>query len=369
MVAEVVVGLLALAVASVRADCAGGAGTQPVWAQCGGIGWNGGTTCVNGAECLKQNDWYSQCLPCKATITQSPGSSSASATSTSATSTATSPGGPAGAIKHWFVFGDSYTQTQFNYTSTQPSAGNPFGNPPYPGFTACGSVPNWIDLAIVKYNTSSKLAYNFAYGGATVNATLVPPYTPSVLSLIDQVNQFTAGYTGAANRQPAWSGDNTFVATWIGINDIGNSYYQPGDRAAFNGVLVEQYFAQMARVAAAGARNFVFLNVPPVDRSPLMLPQSGAAQEKVVINDFNAKVAARAAAFAASNPGVKTWVVDTNTLVGGLLNAPQANGFSDATSYGSQAGVMWCNNYHISPGVHDFVAREVQRVLAGTGAL
>ncbi|KZV77869.1 hypothetical protein EXIGLDRAFT_784667 [Exidia glandulosa HHB12029] len=29
---------------------------QPVWAQCGGIGWNGGTTCVAGATCVKQND-------------------------------------------------------------------------------------------------------------------------------------------------------------------------------------------------------------------------------------------------------------------------------------------------------------------------
>ncbi|KAI1846648.1 hypothetical protein JX265_009049 [Neoarthrinium moseri] len=32
------------------------------YAQCGGIGWTGATTCVSGATCTKVNDYYSQCL-------------------------------------------------------------------------------------------------------------------------------------------------------------------------------------------------------------------------------------------------------------------------------------------------------------------
>ncbi|KAL4891487.1 putative 1,4-beta-D-glucan cellobiohydrolase B [Aspergillus ambiguus] len=32
------------------------------WAQCGGIGWTGPTTCVSPYTCQKQNDYYSQCL-------------------------------------------------------------------------------------------------------------------------------------------------------------------------------------------------------------------------------------------------------------------------------------------------------------------
>ncbi|KAJ5690876.1 hypothetical protein N7462_005268 [Penicillium macrosclerotiorum] len=32
------------------------------WAQCGGIGWTGATTCASGYTCTKQNDYYSQCL-------------------------------------------------------------------------------------------------------------------------------------------------------------------------------------------------------------------------------------------------------------------------------------------------------------------
>ncbi|KAL2022232.1 hypothetical protein VTK56DRAFT_5842 [Thermocarpiscus australiensis] len=32
------------------------------WAQCGGIGFTGCTTCASGSTCTKQNDYYSQCL-------------------------------------------------------------------------------------------------------------------------------------------------------------------------------------------------------------------------------------------------------------------------------------------------------------------
>lgn len=49
------------------------------------------------------------------------------------------------------------------------------------------AVPNWVDLVTTTYNTSTLLTYNFAYGGATINATKVAPYTSTVLSLIDQV--------------------------------------------------------------------------------------------------------------------------------------------------------------------------------------
>lgn len=37
-----------------------------------------------------------------------------------------------GGVRHLFTFGDSYTQTGFSVKGTQPSVGNPLGNPPYP---------------------------------------------------------------------------------------------------------------------------------------------------------------------------------------------------------------------------------------------
>ena len=82
------------------------------------------------------------------------------------------------------------------------------------------------------YNKSLILTYNYAYGGATINATLVAPYEPTVLSLTDQVNQFLTGGVASKPSYAAWTSANALFSVWIGINDIGNSYYQSGDRDA-----------------------------------------------------------------------------------------------------------------------------------------
>lgn len=37
-------------------------GAAKLWYQCGGTGWTGATTCVIGASCVKQNDFYYQCI-------------------------------------------------------------------------------------------------------------------------------------------------------------------------------------------------------------------------------------------------------------------------------------------------------------------
>ncbi|KAF5355704.1 hypothetical protein D9756_003946 [Leucocoprinus leucothites] len=72
---------------------------QPMYAQCGGIGWTGGTACVSGAVCTKLNDYYSQCLPGSGSSTTAPPSSSTNTTTskpgTSTTSTSASPSGTA----------------------------------------------------------------------------------------------------------------------------------------------------------------------------------------------------------------------------------------------------------------------------------
>ncbi|KAG8942839.1 hypothetical protein FRC04_003470 [Tulasnella sp. 424] len=355
---------------------------QACYEQCGGINWTGSTTCTGGCVCTYQNDWYSQCIPGSATTTTtSKTSSSSSKTSTttittkssttttkSSTTSSASVTPPAGSPHYWFSFGDSYTQTGFDITSTKPSAANVFGNPAYPGYTACGSFTNWIDEMIVSYNESYTYSYNFAYGGATIDATLVTPYTSTVLSMTDQVNQFLNNVGSKPSYAP-WTSSNSIFSFFIGINDIGNSYYQSGDRAAFSDTLLNAYFALVQKVYDVGGRNFLFINIPCVDRSPFMTSQgsSATAAEKIVLDGFNTKLAAKINSWKATASGTKTWLYDSNTKLGQILNSPSSYGFQDATSYGSATNLVWCNNYHVSPGVHHYFATDIKNILAGTG--
>lgn len=221
---------------------------------------------------------------------------------------------------------------------------------------------------IVTHNESSIYAYNFAYGGATIDATLVTPYLSTVKSLTDQVNQFVTNLGPKPSYAP-WTSSNAIFSFFIGINDIGNSYYLSGDRSAFSDTLLNAYFAQVQKVYDAGGRNFLFINVPPIERSPLMLSQgsSSTALEKSVIDTYNTKLAAKVSAFKSSHSGTTTWLYDSNAKLIQILNSPTSYGFQDATSYGTASNLAWCNNYHVSPGVHHYFALDMKSLLTGTG--
>jgi hypothetical protein len=169
------------------------------------------------------------------------------------------------------------------------------------------------------------------------------------------VNQFTT-WNAAQNPKP-WTSSNALFSIWIGINDIGNSYYQTGDRAAFSDTLLADEFVQVQKLVRvlpfyivscphaaiqydAGARNFLFLNVPPVDRSPLvspfhdfpsatwctdslqMIPQGtwATTTEASVIATHNQKITAAVNAFKANHTGVTTYIWDSNAYFNTILD-------------------------------------------------
>lgn len=164
--------------------------------------------------------------------------------------------------------GDSYSQTGFDINGTKPSASNPLGNPPLPGWTAAGGL-NWVGMLVSQLQVSNLLSYNFAYGGATTDSNLVKPYDPSVKSFVDQVAQFSSSLASHPSYAP-WTAANTLVGVWIGVNDVGNTYYLSNVNDVINSVIAK-YFEQLQIIYNAGARNFVLLSVPRESQSPCIL--------------------------------------------------------------------------------------------------
>ena len=70
-------------------------------------------------------------------------------------------------------------------------------------------------------NNSEIFTYNYAFGGATVDPSIVPPYSSSVVSMKPQIEQQGIPQLG---RVKGWTSDNTLFSFWIGINDIGAIY-------------------------------------------------------------------------------------------------------------------------------------------------
>lgn len=66
-------------------------GQKSAWEQCGGIGYNGVTNCVNGYACTSYNPYYFQCVPgTSTTVPKTSSTHPATATTTSRITTSSS---------------------------------------------------------------------------------------------------------------------------------------------------------------------------------------------------------------------------------------------------------------------------------------
>jgi hypothetical protein len=113
---------------------------------------------------------------------------------------------------------------------------------------------------VTKFNASLVLSYDLANGGATTDANLVAPYASTVLSFVDQANEFSTSLASKPIWAP-WTAETALVGVWMGVNDVGNSFWLSNVTDVIDAV-VTRYFEQLQVTYNAGVRNFVLLSVP-----------------------------------------------------------------------------------------------------------
>lgn len=156
--------------------------------------------------------------------------------------------------------GDSYTAIAFNISGVQPNPSSPLGNPTDDhGTSAAG--PIWVEYLTETYNTSLILTYDFAVSGGAI---------PN--SLVDQIMfQYEPKYSLMYNS--TWNSTNSIFMVWIGINDITLLSLLYSNDIDWNSTLTprfEQYFGLMDNLYNTGARKFLLVNIPPLDRAPMI---------------------------------------------------------------------------------------------------
>ncbi|KAI8989828.1 hypothetical protein BD414DRAFT_414117 [Trametes punicea] len=282
-----------------------------------------------------------------------------------------------GTTKFLFAFGDSYTTDGFNI-----SAGV---NSPVPGFTSSNG-PNWVQYLGGLYNVTDTKLFDLASGGATIDAALVAPYEPTVLSIVDQVQQFHE-ILAAKPAGAQWEGSNSLFAFWIGINDVGNSYAWTNvtSQSAFHQVLMRRLFSQVEILYRDGARSFLFLTVPPTNRAPLLIEQGPQAVAKITaaIADYNAQLAANVRAFQAAHRDLdQVTVFDSQPIFNTLLDDAETFGFINSTGFceayqngtpemttqippcAPVSSYFWLNSLHPLFTVHNILAHAISTTLS-----
>ncbi|KAI0042426.1 carbohydrate esterase family 16 protein [Auriscalpium vulgare] len=280
-----------------------------------------------------------------------------------------------GSTKNLFVFGDSYTTTGWNISAGILS--------PVPGFTSSNG-PNWVQALTARYNVTDTAVFNLAYGGATIDSKLVTPYLPTVQSVVTQVGLWKQ-FLSPPPAEARWTGDDSLFAIWIGSADVGNSWsWTNVSGPAFHTTLMNRLFGQIDTLYASGARHFLFLDVPPLERTPLFIEQGSAAVALVRKQtlDYNAQLTARAHAFAQTHRDATATVFRASDIFNTLLDNAGTLGFVNITGYSEAyengtptqttqavgfapvSSFFWLNTLHPLFTVHDILAKAISTALS-----
>jgi hypothetical protein len=172
--------------------------------------------------------------------------------------------------KYLFSFGDSYTARGFNINGIQPGPGNAVGNPAIGSHTFSGGLV-YPEYLATRYNTSFVQLYDFAYGGATISDSIVPTSQPIIDTFEEQVNlRYRPKYSTPGSAAAPWNANTGYFTVFFGINDLGHTW-KTADMDQEIPELTYKYRALLNNLYGSGARKFLILGVPPVDRSARVL--------------------------------------------------------------------------------------------------
>jgi phospholipase/lecithinase/hemolysin len=210
----------------------------------------------------------------------------------------------AGLVGNLVIFGDSLSDTGNAALATGGALPNPALY--YQGRFSNG--PIWVDT-LAKYlgepavGPSLAGGLDYAFGGATVAYQNQPPPESAFPRVSQQVGQYLAGHTPAAN--------DLFIV-WGGANDFIESFSSP--TGPINPTLSADTLASsLGTLANAGAREFVVPNLAPIGEAPffrgLGIPGLSAAADQWTAA-FDAELSADVGSFKSGHPGATVVSLD-----------------------------------------------------------
>lgn len=199
----------------------------------------------------------------------------------------------------------------------------------------------WPLYLTTTYNDSSLETYNFAMNGATVDRAIVPHGS----DFVHQYLTFLETYWSTESGAPSWNSSNTLFAAFFGINDINaaletskkaerkkivkifKTYSTLLDKVSFIVLPDPQTMLKRTQLYKLGARNFLIMNTPPLER----YPSSESDDRKAAVVAWNARAARMAAKLRTKYKDTTVFLFDTHALFSKVLHDPRA--FSQTAKY------------------------------------
>ena len=180
----------------------------------------------------------------------------------------------------------------------------------------------------MKYNQSLILTYNFGYPGATIDNDIdESPFGSH--SLRYQVEREFLPNFGNTQMYRSWTANNSLFISFIGINDVTMFNSKPNVSDYITASL-DSYGVAIEQLYSAGARDFLFINVPAVDRAPEQDPgqeSKGLVAKRLAscIRRFNTDFQQFTKRFIAQHADSSVFFLDANALTNKVLDTPKSH--------------------------------------------
>ncbi|TBU52323.1 hypothetical protein BD310DRAFT_940487 [Dichomitus squalens] len=280
--------------------------------------------------------------------------------------------------KYVYAFGDSYTFVQ--------------GTQGYPTFSFIGNAFNFsftpeelVNNEIVANASSSggsswlefltgcfegkpsdcapHQLWDFAFAGADVDKALLPLHHNFSVDLVDQVRQWALYAADVVPHPP----EKTLTAFWIGINDTGDTLRNTTlDFKSFWQLEMRSLFGAVQNAYDHHLRGtYLFVNVPPLERSPSHIGTSTAPLYKQNIIDYNTALLQHVAHFAETHRDVNVLTFDAHTWFNHVLDKAADYGFTNITGFCQCADptFFWYNTGHPTAHVHRLLGGAIEAEL------
>ncbi|KAK1228408.1 hypothetical protein PQX77_008545 [Marasmius sp. AFHP31] len=196
------------------------------------------------------------------------------------------------------------------------------------------------------------LIYDYAKGGDTVT------HSPSggETGLAFAIEQRFLVDTVEQHKDLAF--DDALFVCWIGINDCAYSHEHAHTIEKIIS-LHDQLYKEVH------ARNFMFVDVPPIERTPAV-HRGNEESAKGNYIDWNTMLQTSLNAFAVSHPDSTVLVYSSHALFTRVLDNPTSYGFEQSDSK-QQRGKIWRDHLHPTTRIHDILAEDIASFLKNIG--
>ncbi|KAH7344746.1 hypothetical protein B0J17DRAFT_636698 [Rhizoctonia solani] len=255
-------------------------------------------------------------------------------------------------LERLFIFGDSYSSVlkrTTNFTVPCSTADLPLGIP-FPGYTwtEAQGKPNWVGYLLKTWPFERPLLiHDFALGGDTVHdmeEAIDGPYR----KLISSHCKFNEH----------WNAANSLFVFWIGINDLADLSEEHSIKQR-----LAELFSCVQTTYDTGARAFLFIDLPPINRAPLIVEDETSSRRVALkFKLWNESLDEMIKRFSNEHPDASCFQYSSFKLLTSILDGPGEYGFEDDDP-GAFGGGIWADHIHLTSAIHEWIARDIREYL------